>query len=126
MSAVDPLFAQWLQAEADFTVRSDAAGAARWGASGVTSERVTGIATRSAAEAEGDRVLAFLSRGPFTEETHDVVGTDWQRSIGTVVTFTIDQLGYDAGVDVFVLGAECNRATGISQVTVLRPLRGLS
>lgn len=124
MATVDPAFARWLQDEADFTLRSNAIESARWGASSITSQRVTGIATRAAAETEADRVLAFFQRGPFAEEVHEVVGTDWQGSIGTVVTFIIDQLGYDNGLDVFVLAAECDRATGLSSVTVLRPLRG--
>lgn len=126
MSAVDPLFAQWLQSDADQVVRTDAAVATRWSASAATTERLTGIATRAAAEAEGDRELAFFARGPFAVDVHQVVGTDWGAELGRVVTIAIDQLSYDAGVDVFMLEVEADRATGMSAITVLRPLRGLS
>jgi hypothetical protein len=124
--AVDPLFAQWLQAPADYVVRSDAAATARWGATALTTERITGIATRAAAAAEADRELAFLSRGPFVQDVHQFVGTDWIAAIGTIVTIMNDELGYEAGVDTFVLDAEVDRTTGISTVTVLRPLRIIS
>lgn len=124
--AVDPLFAQWLQAPADYVVRADATVAVRWGATALSTERVTGIATRAAAAAEGDRQLAFLARGPFALETHQLVGADWVRSIGTIATLQSDDLGYSAGLDVFVLDAEDDRATDISTITVLRPLRSVS
>lgn len=120
--AVDPLFAQWLQAEADWALRSSATQQARWGASARTLETRTGIATRAAAEAEGDRQLAFWSKGPFAIDVHQVAGTDWSEEIGRVVRLTIGQLGYDAGVDVFLIGIEPDRATGTTALTALRPL----
>lgn len=123
MTAVDPLFAQWLQNEADYALRHDDAQAARWGASAVTSERLTGIATKVAAEAEADRQLGFFARGPFAEDVHTLPGTDWLASLGRVVRLVGDRLGYDAGADVFVIGVDADRATGLSSVTVLRPLR---
>lgn len=122
--AVDPLFAQWLQADADYLVRADAVAVARWGDTAVTSERITAIATKAAAEAEGDRQLAFFARGPFAIDVHELVGLDWLRERGRVVTMVNEALGYDGGVDVFVLEVEADRATGISAVTVLRPLKG--
>jgi hypothetical protein len=125
MSAVDPLFAQWLQAPADYLVRSDAATAARWGSSAATTERITGIATRTAAESEADRQLAFFARGPFAVDVHQFVGDGWEAELGRIVTVIGHELGYDTGVDVMVLGVESERATGLSTVTVLRPLRGL-
>lgn len=124
MATVDPLFAQWLQAESDNVVRTDAAMAARWGATALTTERVTAIATAAAASAEADRQLAFLSRGPFAVDVHRLVGTDWAGELGRVVTLLIDDLGYAAGVDVFVFEVSIDRATGMSEVAVLRPLRG--
>lgn len=120
--AVDPLFAQWLQAEADWALRSSATQQARWGGSARTLETRTGIATRAAAEVEGDRQLAFWSRGPFAIDVHQVAGTDWSEEIGRVIQLTIGQLGYDAGVDVFLIGIEPDRATGTTALTVLRPL----
>jgi hypothetical protein len=121
--AVDPLFAQWLMAAADYVVRADAAASSRWGSTALSSERLTGIATRAAAVIEADRQLAFFSRGPFAIEAHQLVGVDWIASIGTVVTMVNTDLGYEGGIDVWVLDAEEDRATGISTVSVLRPLR---
>jgi hypothetical protein len=121
--AVDPLNAQWLQASADYVVRTDAEATARWGTTAIATERLTGIATRAGAVAQGDRDLAFLSRGPFAQDVHQFVGTDWIAAIGTVVTIRNDDLGYETGADTFVLDAEVDRSTDISTVTVLRPLR---
>jgi hypothetical protein len=121
--AVDPLFAQWLQGAADYVVRADPAIKARWGATALETERVTGIATKADAATQADRELAFFARGPFVQDVHQFVGTDWISAIGTVVTIFNDELGYDAGVDTFILDAEVDRGTGISTVTVLRPLR---
>jgi hypothetical protein len=120
---VDPLFAQWLQAAADYAVSTDGDVSSRWGTTALSTERVTGIATRAAALIEGNRQLAFLSRGPFAIEAHQLVGADWVQSIGTVVTLSCDDLGYAAGLNVFVLDAEDDHSTGLSVITVLRPLR---
>ncbi len=126
MANVDPLYAQWLQREADYVVRADAASSARWGATALSTEKLTAIATLAGASIEGDRQLAFLARGPFAIDVHQLVGTDWADAIGTVVTLTGDRLDYDEGVDVFVIAAEVERSTGLSSVTVARPLRTLS
>ncbi|WP_454279940.1 hypothetical protein [Sphingomonas sp. Marseille-Q8236] len=124
--SVDPLFAQWLQAQADYVVVSDAAGLARWAATAVTASRTTSIATKEAAQAEAARQLAFFSRGPFAIDVHEFASTDWLETIGLVVTISNDDLGYADGIDVFVLGVESDAQTGISAVTVLRPLKGVS
>lgn len=126
MASVDPLFAQWLQKGADEVVRTDAAAVARWGATAITSERTTAIATRAAAIVQADRELAFLSRGPFALDVHQLVGTDWAASIGTVVHLTSDDLDYAEGQDVFVIEVEVDRSIGISTVTVICPLRKLA
>ena len=126
MASVDPLYAQWLQNQAQFLVRPDAAAVQRWGASAITTERTTGIATQASAQAEADRQLAFFARGPFAIDVHQLAGTDWQTCVGLVITVMIDQLAYDAGVDVLVIEAVPDQATGLSAVTVVRPLRGLS
>lgn len=118
--AVDPLFAQWLQAEALWAVREEAVRKARWQDSGRIGERVTTIAGKADAETEGDRQLAFLG-GPHAIEEHELVGA-WAGYLGRVITLTIDKLGYEAGLDVFVLSAADNHATGLSTVTVLRRL----
>lgn len=120
MTAVDPVFAQWLQAEALWFVATDAALAARWGTAAATGERLTTIALAADAEAEGNRQLAFLG-GPLVRERHLVKGR-WASLLGRVVTLTIAQLGHDAGTDVFVVGAEDQLAAGTSWITVLRRL----
>lgn len=120
MAAVDPVYAQWLQADGLWFVGSDAALAARWGTSAVTSQRMTTIAGAADAEAEAARQLGFLG-GPLVREKHLLVGK-WAGRLGQVVTLTIAQLGYDAGVDVFVVGAEDQLSSGTAWVTVLRRL----
>lgn len=120
MPAVDPLFAQWLQGDALWVVREDAARKARWGDSGQLTERLTTIATKADAEAEGDRQLAFLG-GPLVPDDHLLVGA-WAAYLGQVITLTIDQLGYTAGLEVFLIRAIDDRAAGMSRVTVLRRL----
>lgn len=120
MTVVDPLFAQWLQAEALWSLREDAARKAKWGDSGRVTERVTTIATKADAEAEGDRQLAFLG-GPLARDDHLLVGA-WSEYLGRVITLTLDKLGYHAGLDVFVIGVADDRAAGTSRVTVLRRL----
>lgn len=123
MPAVDPLFAQWLLSDADHVVRSVAV-PSTWGATAIVPERVTGIATLAGAQAEADRQLTFWAAGPYAIEVHQLIGQDWERARGQIVTLTIDQLGYDAGLDVFVTEVETDRTTGISQVTVLRSMKG--
>lgn len=126
MASVDPLYAQWLQSETLWATRQSAAGVARWGDGAIKSERQTGIATRADAEAEADRQLAFFARGPFAVDEHSLLGTDWGAFIGRIVTLDGDRLGYDAGVDVFVLEVEVDRAAGMSKVAVLAPLGALA
>jgi len=120
MASVDPVFAQWLQAEALWHVGSDGVLAARWGASAVTGQRLTTIAGSADAQAEADRQLAFLG-GPLVKERHLVTGA-WAARLGQVVTLTGSQLGYGAGVAVFVIGVEDMLASGTSWLTVLRRL----
>ncbi len=118
MVPVDPIFAQWLQADALWHVGEDAARKARWGDSGQLSERLTTIAAQADAEAEAVRQLAFLA-GPLVPEEHLLAGP-WAAYLGQVITLTGDRLGYAAGVDVFVIGVVDDRAAGTSRVTVLR------
>lgn len=120
MASVDPLFAQWLQNEGLWLVSQDAALAARWGSLALTTERMTTIASKADAAAEATRQLAFLGP-PAVIDEHLLVG-EWAAYRGQVITLTIKRLGYDAGVAVFVLGAEDDRAAGTSRVTVLRRL----
>lgn len=119
---VESLFAQWLQADSLWLTRIDADTAARWGATAMVSERVTGIATAAEAQAEAGRQLAFHGRGPFAIDVHTVSGAEWIDRLCQIVTLTGDQLGYEGGVDVLVLEAQVDHATGLSTLAVLRPL----
>lgn len=93
---------------------------ARWGDDAVKSERMTSIALRADADTEAARQLLLL-RGPLVVDEHLLRG-EWRGYRGQVITITGTRLGYEAGVDVFVLGAEDNQATGLSNVTVIRRL----
>ena len=118
--SVDPLFAQWLQAEALWQVREDADRKTKWGETGRITERLTTLADQAAAQAEAGRQLAFLG-GPLAIEEHQLLGT-WAATLGQVITLRNDRLGYEAGLDVFVIGVADELATGLSLVTVLRRL----
>lgn len=120
MSSVDPLFAQWLMSEGLWQLSEDAALRARWGDKALTSQRMTTIATKADATAEAARQLAFLGPACAIDE-HLLLGA-WGDYRGQVITLKVARLGYDAGVDVFVLGAQDDRASGTSRVTVLRRL----
>lgn len=120
MAAVDPVFAQWLQAEGLWQVSEDAVLRARWTDKALTTSRMTTIALKADATAEGARQLAFLGPVSVIDE-HLLIG-EWRDRRGQVITLTSGKLGYNAGIDVFVLGAEDDRAAGTSRVTVLRRL----
>lgn len=120
MATVDPPFAQWLQEQGLWALAEDAAGVSRWGDTAVTAERMSCIAERDDALAEGARQLDFLA-GPHAIDDH-VLSGEWRQYRGQVVTITIDKLGYDEGEDVFVIAAEDDRATGLSKVTVIKRL----
>jgi len=111
MTAVDPIYAQWLMADALWQVSADATLNTRWGASAQTTERVTTIATEADAAAEAARQIAFLGGNG-----------EWAGYLGRIIALTIDRLGYDAGLAVFVIGAQDNRASGTSTITVIRRL----
>lgn len=119
MASVDPVFAQWLQDEGLWTVAEDAAAVARWGDRAITAERMTSIATKAGAVAEAARQLAFMG-GPHAIEVHTLAG-EWRSRRGQVITIYGDNLGY-GGIEVFLLGAEDDKATGLSVATVLRRL----
>lgn len=122
MAVVDPIFAQWLMAPALWRVSADATLNARWGASAQTTERVTTIANGADVAAEAARQIAFLGgNGPLAIEEHELVG-EWAQYLGRIITLTIDRLGYDAGLNVFVIGAQDNRGAGTSILTVIRRL----
>lgn len=120
MTAVDPLFAQWLMSAGQWHVAENAGLKATWGDVAVTSERMTTIATKAGAEAEAERQLAFMG-GPLVIEEHVLVG-EWAAFLGRVINLRIAELGYDHGLDVFVIGVQDDRSDGISRVTVVRRL----
>lgn len=120
MTAVDPVFAQWLQDDGLWHVEADATLAARWGARARTSERMTTIAIKADAQAEAVRQIAFMG-GPLVIDEHLLPG-QWAAFIGQVITVTTAKLGYQAGVDVFVIAVQDERSTGLSRVTVIRRL----
>lgn len=116
---VDPSIADWLKAPALYASAADAVVAARWGDAAQESSIMSGIADRAAAEREAARQLAFLS-GPLAIDTHNIPG--FQRGLlGKVVTITADRLGYQSGVDVFVIGYQ-EQNVNMATVKVLRRL----
>lgn len=120
MPATDPLFAQWLMSENLWAVQSSPAITGKWGDTAATTERATTLADRPSAETEANRQLAFLG-GPLVTDSHELKG-QFAEYLGQVITIFASQLGYEEGLDVFVIGVQDDRATGLSQVTVLRRL----
>lgn len=120
MASIDPIYAQWLQADGRWLTAEDGALRARWGDKALTTQRMTTIATKADAEAEAARQLAFL--GPVAAIDEHLLLGSWQQYRGQVITLSINQLGYDQGVHVFVIKADDDEATGLSRVTVLRRL----
>ncbi len=120
MASPETLFTEWLMDDALFHVERDAVREARWGDDAIETERMTVLASKSGAIEEGQRQLAFLG-GPLVEERHVVKGK-LRPYLGKVITVTIADLGYDAGLDVFLLSAVDDILTGFSQITVLRRL----
>lgn len=117
---VEPVFAQWLQSEGLWQVQQDAPGALLWGERGIATKRMTCLAHKADAAAEAQRQLAFL-RGPLALDVHLLKG-EWRVFRGRVIRLFSDKLGYEAGADVFVIGVEDDRSTGLSSVSVLRRL----
>lgn len=120
MSAVDPTFAEWLQAEDLPSRAADATLTTRWGDSATESAITSGLALKSGADAESARQIAFLGY-PMVEDVHTVKGQQRDK-LGQVVTMTGPWLGYTAGVDVFVIGVEEDRGANLTTLTVLRRL----
>ena len=90
MATVDPLYAQWLMAEALWQVFSDTTLATRWGASAHLTSRGTTIATKADAIAEATRQIAFMG-GPLAIEEHQLVGA-WRSYLARVITLTIARI----------------------------------
>lgn len=114
-------FAEWLRSPALFKYAVDAAISAAWGDDAPRSERVTALANSTDALAEATRQLNF-QKWPMAKEVHRGMKGKFQPYIGKVITIKTDRLGYAAGINVLVLGAQDDLASGLSTVTVLRIL----
>lgn len=125
VSAVDPLFAQWLMSDAYRQVSTDATLKARWGDRAQSTERVTTIAAKADAAAEAARQIAFLGGGgPLVIEEHSVLG-EWASHLGRVVRLSIDRLGYATTVTlrhVFDNGSSLDLATAFAAGQATAPL----
>ena len=117
---VDPLFAEWLQAPALYERATDATATTRWGELARDVTLQSGLALKADAATEAARHLAYLAQ-PLAEEVHVIAGAHRDK-LGSVVTITGTDLGYDAGLAVFVIGAAEDSNTGLTTLTVLRRL----
>lgn len=118
--SVDAGFARWLKEGVIFAPAEDAAAAAKWGSLARSTDIVSALADEAGAQAEAARQLAFLA-GPIAIDRHLVAGSRFDL-IGQAVTIAGDRLGYEAGVTVFVIGAEEAAGTDQTTLTVLRRL----
>lgn len=120
--SVDPVYASWLTSNGLKHVTIDPDLLARWGETALSTERVTTLSENVDAGAEAVRQIAFLGgNGPLVIDEHQLIG-EWSPYLGQVINITIDRLGYENGVDVFLIGAQDNLAAGMSLATVIRRL----
>ena len=120
MTIPTPTYGEWLQDQALYVNAEDGVIAAAWGDEAPKGERISPLANRADAVLEAARQLTFMGQA-FAKERHVIPGR-FQPYIGQVINITCDMLGYQGGLDVLVLGAADNLATGMSSVTVLRRL----
>lgn len=116
----DSAIVAWLKAGALYAPSTDAALGAAWGTDAIETDIVSCLALTGAAATEAGRQQAFLG-GPIAIERHNVPGLH-QALIGRPVTITITRLGYDAGLNVFVIGAEETKDVERTELIVLRKL----
>ena len=119
MASVDSGYALWLRSPALYA-NAAAVLPAGLQASAIDSEIISPLATKAAAEAEAARQIAVLG-GVLVEDRHVVAGAR-RDLIGKCITLQGDQLGYDAGVAVFVIDADEQE----DNLTALHVLRRLS
>lgn len=115
---VEASYGEWLQSEALYVTGADATLAARWPTQAIESETISPFAEEADATAEAGRQIAFL--GPTKVVDDHVVHGHRRDLIGCLVTLAIDKLGYDAGVNCFVIGADESQVPGCTVLTVLR------
>lgn len=116
---IDTGFAQWLRDPALYTKAVNAGLAAGLQAQAVESEIISPLLTKAAADSEAARQMVVLG-GPLAVDQHIIKG---QRVdlVGKPITLTGAQLGYDAGVVVFVIEAE-ELEGNLTSLLVLRKL----
>jgi len=120
MAAVPSGFGAWLKSPARYSTATIVGAADAWGEKATTSTNVSPLAYKTDADAEAVRQAQFLA-GPIARDTHVVIGA---RSdlIGRVVRIIGPKLGYDDGVDVFVVAAVESETNGTTALTVLKRL----
>lgn len=118
--SVDAGEVRWLKEGRSVVASVDAVLAARWGSGAIETEILSPLAYAAGAEAEAARQAAFLA-APIAIERHDVPGL-LVGLVGTVQAVVADALGYGAGLDVFVIGAEESERAERTTLTVLRRL----
>jgi len=118
VAAVDPSYAQALKSDALY-LRERITAPVDWGDRGITSKGLSPYALHDDAAAECDRQATFLCGSPLVRDRALVPGRRCDL-VGKVITIKIARLGYDAGIAVFVLGAE--ESDSETTLTVLRKL----
>ncbi len=116
MAAVDPGYAQWLQADA-LNLRARPAGADRWSDAGAATRALSPFALHDDAAAECTRQAALLA-GPLVRDRVRVTGARCGL-VGRAIRIAGDRLGYDAAPIVLVIAAEEQEAETV--LTVIRP-----
>jgi len=116
---IDAATIEWLKAGAKWEVSTGAGVAAAWGSDAAITEIVSALALASDASVEAARQQGFFE-GPIAIERHVVPGLKAYLR-GRLVTLTADRLGYDAGLDVFVISVE-EQDGGLTALIVLRRL----
>ena len=118
--ALDGATVEWLKEGALFASATDSGIASAWGADALETSIMSPLALAADAATEAASQQAFLE-GPVAVEVHDVPGKRIDL-LGRPVTLTVARLGYDAGVAVFVIGAEEMQQVERTRLTVLRRL----
>lgn len=116
---VDQGMVQWLKSPSLYSSASGGVNSLLQSAS-IEGEIISPLVTKTAADNELARQIAFLGGGPLVADQHVVKG---QRRdlIGKPITLQGGFLGYDAGFPCFVIEAE-EQDDNLTVLTVLRKL----
>lgn len=119
MAGVDAGYAAYLRGPARYVTTTLPDQVTRFGDKVQASTIISPIAEKAPAQAEATRQAQFLA-GPIAQDFHIVKG---QRRdlIARSITVIGDRLGYEAGVNVFVIGA-AELDDGTTRLTVLKRL----